>query len=64
MKRTFISIVLAALTMGAVAQNTISIEKNDSVTVISSYQTNASFPGGHQALTKFLDKNLQYPVSS
>ena len=61
MKRAFLSITLAALTMGAVAQNTISIEKNDSATIISSYKLTASFPGGQQALTKFLDKNLQYP---
>ena len=44
MKRAFIAIILAALTMGAMAQKTI-----------------ASFPGGQKALTKFLDKNLQYP---
>ena len=61
MKRAFIFIILAALTMGAVAQNTISIEKNDSATIISSYKLTASFPGGQQALTKFLEKNLQYP---
>ena len=61
MKRAFLSITLAALTMGATAQNTISIEKNDSATIISSHKITASFPGGQQALTKFLDKNLQYP---
>ena len=61
MKRAFLSITLAALTMGAVAQNTISIEKNDSATIISSHKLTASFPGGQQALTKFIDKNLQYP---
>ena len=61
MKRAFISIILAALTMGATAQNTISIEKNDSATIISSHKIIASFPGGQQALTKFLNKNLQYP---
>ena len=61
MKRAFIFIILAALTMGATAQNTISIEKNDSATIISSHKLTASFPGGQQALTKFLDKNLQYP---
>lgn len=44
MRRTIFSIILAALTLGAMAQN-----------------TNASFPGGQQALTKFLDKNMQYP---
>lgn len=44
MKRTILSIMLIALTMGAMAQKTI-----------------ASFPGGQQALTKFLNKNLQYP---
>jgi protein TonB len=60
-KRAFISIILAALTMGATAQNTISIEKNDSATTISSHKIIASFPGGQKALTKFLDKNLQYP---
>lgn len=61
MKRAFIFIILAALTMGAVAQNTISIEKNDSATIISNHKITASFPGGQQALTKFLEKNLQYP---
>ena len=61
MKRAFIFIILAALTMGATAQNTISIEKNDSATIISSHKITASFPGGQQALTKFLEKNLQYP---
>ncbi len=61
MKRAFIFIILAALTMGAVAQNTVSIEKNDSATIISSHKITASFPGGQQALTKFLNKNLQYP---
>ena len=61
MKRAFIFIILAALTMGATAQNTISIEKNDSATIISSHKIIASFPGGQQALTKFLNKNLQYP---
>ena len=61
MKRAFIAIILAALTMGATAQNTISIEKNDSATIISSHKIIASFPGGQQALTKFLNKNLQYP---
>jgi len=61
MKRAFISIIFTALTMGATAQNTISIEKNDSATTISSHKIIASFPGGQKALTKFLDKNLQYP---
>ncbi len=61
MKRAFISIIFTALTMGATAQNTISIEKNDSATTISSHKIIALFPGGQKALTKFLDKNLQYP---
>jgi protein TonB len=61
MKKAFLSLTLAALTIGAMAQNTISIEKNDSATIISSHKTIASFPGGQQALTKFLDKNLKYP---
>ena len=61
MKKAFLSIALAALTMGAVAQNTISIEKNDSSTIISSHRTIATFPGGQKALTKYLEKNIQYP---
>ena len=61
MKRAFISITFTALTIGATAQNTIRIEKNDSATTISSHKIIASFPGGQKALTKFLDKNLQYP---
>ena len=61
MKRTFLSIILAALTIGAMAQNTISIEKNDSATIISNHKTIATFPGGQKALTKYLEKNVQYP---
>ena len=61
MKRTVLSIIISVLTMGALAQNTISIEKNDSLTIISSHKTIASFPGGQQALTKYLKKNVQYP---
>lgn len=61
MRRTILSIILATLTMGAMAQNSISIEKNDSATIISSHRTIATFPGGQKALTKFLKKNVQYP---
>ena len=61
MRRTILSITLATLTMGAMAQNAISIEKNDSATIISSHRTIATFPGGQKALTKFLKKNVQYP---
>ena len=61
MRRTILSITLATLTMGAMAQNSISIEKNDSATIISSHRTIATFPGGQKALTKFLKKNVQYP---
>ena len=61
MKRVFLSIIFAALTMSALAQNTISIEKNDSATIISSHKTIATFPGGQKALTKYLKKNVQYP---
>ena len=48
MKRTILSIMLSALTMGAVAQS------SDSIRV-------PQFPGGKKALMQFLEKNVAYP---
>ena len=65
MKRTFISILLAALTVGAVAQNadSIRVENNTIRTNIyyGEYENSPQFPGGKKALMQFLDKNVQYP---
>ena len=64
-KRVFISILLAALTMGAVAQNADSIRvKNDTTgknVFYGEYENSPQFPGGKKALMQFLDKNVQYP---
>ena len=67
MKRTILSIMLAALTMGAVAQNTDSIRvKNDTIGTKKKIfgeiaETFPQFPGGQKALMQFLEKNVQYP---
>ena len=51
MKRTILSVMLAALTMGAVAQSADSISvKNDTTET-----------KGKEALKQFLKKNVQYP---
>ena len=67
MKKTILSIMLAALTMGAVAQNTDSIRvKNDTIGTKKKIfgeiaETFPQFPGGQKALMQFLEKNVQYP---
>ena len=62
MKRTILSIMLAALTMGATAQSSV---KNDTTgtkkTVSEIAKTSPQFPGGQKALKKFFEKNVQYP---
>ena len=69
MKRAFISILLAVLTIGAVAQNTDSIRvKNDTTgtkkTVSEIAKTSPQFPGGQKALKKFFEKNVRYPEAA
>ena len=65
MKRTILSIMLAALTMGAVAQSSDSIRvKNNTIGTniyYGEYENSPQFPGGKKALMQFLDKNVQYP---
>ena len=61
MKKALLCVTLAALTMGAGAQNATPIEKTDSVTTISSDQQLPIFPGGPNALKKYLEKNVKYP---
>lgn len=67
MKRTILSIMLAALTMGAVAQSSDSIRvKNDTTGTKKKVfgeiaETFPQFPGGQKALKKFFEKNVQYP---
>ena len=65
MKRAFISILLAVLTIGAVAQNadSVRVENNTTGTNIfyGEYENSPQFPGGKKALMQFLDKNVQYP---
>ena len=64
MKKALLCVTLAALTMGAGAQNATPIEKTDSVTTISSDQQLPIFPGGPNALKKYLEKNVKYPQAA
>ena len=66
MKRTILSVMLAALTMGATAQSADSVRvKNDTTgtkkTVGEIAKTLPQFPGGQKALKQFFEKNVQYP---
>ena len=64
MKKALLCVTLAALTMGAGAQNATPIEKTDSVTTISSDQQLPIFPGGPNALKKYLEKNVKFPQAA
>ena len=65
MKRIILSITLAALTMGGAAQNIDSTNVNNEIEkVISGNRLNPEFKGGAKALSKFLSKNLIYPVAA
>lgn len=55
-KKAIITILLAILTLGATAQN-----QNDTVVVVNEQKTMPSYPGGLNALMKFLGENIQYP---
>ena len=66
MKKTILSIMLAALTMGAVAQSADSIRvKKDTTGTKKIFGEIAEifpkYPGGEKALMQFLEKNVQYP---
>ena len=57
--------MLAALTMGAIAQSADSIRGKNDATVTNifydEYENSPQFPGGKKALMQFLEKNIQYP---
>ncbi|MBP5338013.1 MAG: energy transducer TonB [Prevotella sp.] len=72
MKKTMITVLLATMAMGAAAQNAdngfsgnVSQSKNDTTEVKPNNSPEAmaapQFPGGQEALTKFLKKNVKYP---
>lgn len=66
MKKTMITMLLLALTMGVAAQSADSTsEKNDTAKsepfVCQLVEQQPSFPGGDEALKKFFKKNLRYP---
>ena len=64
-QKTILSLMLAALTMGAAAQTTESKPvENDTVQVIPDGMVNPEFPGGQKALMKFLHKNIRYPEAA
>ena len=61
MKRTYLFILLAVLTMGAVAQSSDSVRvKNDTIGTKKIFdeiaETFPRFPGGEKALMQFLEK--------
>ena len=66
MKRTILSVMLAALTMGATAQSTDSSVKNDTTgtkkTISEIAKTSPQFPGGQKALKKFFEKTCSIPM--
>ena len=69
MKRTILSVMLAALTMGATAQSADSVRvKNDTTgtkkTVGEIAKTLPQFPGGQKALKQFFEKNVRYPEAA
>ena len=72
MKKTMITVLLATMTMGAAAQNAdggflgnVGQSKNDTTEVkpnnSSENMAAPQFPGGQEALMKFLKKNMKYP---
>ena len=61
MKRTILSLVLAALTIGAAAQSTDGRPVEKDTVQNAGNRVDAQFPGGEKALKKFVLKNLSYP---
>ena len=65
MKRTFLSIMLLAMTMGAMAQSTdTTIVNNKKEQVASVPEVAPMFRGGQEALKKFLTNNVTYPKAA
>lgn len=62
MKKTFFTVLFAALTMGVAAQTTNAEETKCDTTIINSDNaTLPIYPGGEQEMMKFLQKNIKYP---
>ena len=66
MKKSVMTMLLAFLTMGAVAQATdgttgASLQSKSDTTTVSAGKTNPAFPGGEKALRKYIGKKLRYP---
>ena len=65
-KKAIITFVFAAITMGVWAQNTDDRQESDTKKVESLSapvdSVPAQYPGGTEALLKFLSKNIQYPT--
>lgn len=61
-KQIILTIILATLTINAVAQSVDSIYIMDKTMLsITGKRTNPEFPGGKKGLMKFLSKNVTYP---
>ena len=61
-KQIILTIILATLTINAVAQSVDSIHILDNTILsINGKLTNPEFPGGKKGLMKFLSKNVTYP---
>ena len=64
-KKSTLSILLLALTMGAVAQNADSTPTgNNTEKKVSENRVLPQFPGGPQAWAEYLQKKLWYPQSA
>jgi protein TonB len=64
-KKSTLSILLLALTMGAVAQNADSTPTgNNTEKKVSENRVLPQFPGGKEALAEYLQKKLRYPQSA
>ena len=65
MKSTILTIMLAALTMGAAAQSKDSTcVRKDSVRIFSDPESSPHFRGGKEGLMQFLKKNVKYPEAA
>lgn len=61
-KQIILTIILATLTMNAVAQDADNTSRdNNTMSNISKAWKNPEFPGGKIGLMKFLSKNVSYP---
>lgn len=64
MKTIILTILFALLTMGVAGQNTDNLSEKSETEKVNEFLEKVlpQFPGGHEALMKFLKKNVTYPM--